>query len=145
MEAAQNYLYDVPNVLVDWVRHEVGIDVGYHRSVSNALNCFSGECFMDELAAAARKDPVEFRMSMLEKHPRARAVLERATKEAAYGNVPKGRFQGVALMEGYGTYMAQVAEISLESGTLQVHRIVCAVDCGRRSIHRSSQRRSRAP
>jgi len=130
VEAAANYPYDVPNVLVDWVRHEIGIDVGYMRSVSHALNCFSAESFMDELAAAARKDPVEFRMALLEKQPRYRAVLERATQEAGYGNAPKGHYQGVALMEGYGTYMAQVAEISLEGGKLQVHRIVCALDCG---------------
>ena len=130
IEAAANYPYDVPNVLVDYVRHEVGIDVGYWRSVSHALNCFVAESFMDELAAAARKDPVEFRMALLGKQPRYRAVLERATQEAGYGSAPKGRTHGVALMEGYGTYMAQVVEISLEGGKLRVHRVVCALDCG---------------
>jgi len=130
IEAAANYPYDVPNVLVDYVRHEIGINIGYWRSVSHALNCFVAESFMDELAAAARKDPVEFRMALLEKQPRYRAVLERATKEAGYGSAPKGRTHGVALMEGYGTYMAQVVEISLEGGKLRVHRVVCALDCG---------------
>jgi isoquinoline 1-oxidoreductase subunit beta len=130
VEAAANYPYDVPNVAVSYVRHEIGIDVGYWRSVSHALNCFVAESFMDELALAASKDPVEFRMALLEKQPRYRAVLERATKEAGYGKPPAGRFHGVALMEGYGTYMAQVAEISLEQGKLRVHRIVCALDCG---------------
>ncbi|MDH4313113.1 MAG: molybdopterin-dependent oxidoreductase, partial [Gammaproteobacteria bacterium] len=69
-------------------------------------------------------------MALLDKQPRYRAVLERATREAAYGKAQAGRFQGVALMEGYGTYMAQVAEISLEKGKLRLHRIVCALDCG---------------
>ena len=130
VEAAANYPYDVPNVAVNFVRHEIGIDVGYWRSVSHALNCFVAECFMDELAAAARQDPVAFRMALLAKQPRYRAVLERATSEAGYGKAAAGRFQGIALMEGYGTYMAQVAEISLEQGKVRVHRIVCALDCG---------------
>ncbi len=133
IEAAANYPHDVPSVLVDYVQHEIGIDVGYMRSVSHALNCFVVESFMDELAAQAKKDPVALRMGLLDKQPRYRKVLEVATKEAKYGSAPKGQFQGVALMEGYGTYMAQVADISLGSdGKVKVHRIVCAVDCGRR-------------
>ena len=120
----------MPHVLVDYVPHEIGINVGYWCSVSHALNCFVAESFMDELAAAARKDPVQFRFSLLEKQPRYRAVLERAVQEAGYGSAPRGITQGVALMEGYGTYMAQVADISLEQGKLRVHRIVCALDCG---------------
>jgi isoquinoline 1-oxidoreductase beta subunit len=131
IEAAVNYPYDVPNVQVDYVQHEIGIDVGYLRSVSHALNCFVVESFMDELAFDRKKDPVEFRMGLLEKQPRYREVLKLATREAGYGSPPKGRFHGVALMEGYGTYMAQVAEISVGSdGKVKVHRIVCATDCG---------------
>lgn len=130
IEAAANYPYDVPNILVDYVQHEIGIDVGYVRSVSHALNCFVVESFMDELAHESKKDPVEFRMGLLAKQPRYREVLRLATQEARYGTPPKGRTHGVAVMEGYGTYMAQVAEISLEGGKVKVHRIVCAVDCG---------------
>jgi len=130
IEAAANYPYDVPNVLVDYVQHEIGIDVGYMRSVSHALNCFVVETFMDDLAIEVRRDPVEFRMGLLEKQPRYREVLRLATREARYGSPPKGRFQGVALMEGYGTYMAQVAEISIVDGKVKVHRITCALDCG---------------
>ncbi len=131
IEAAANYPYDVPNVQVEYVQQEVGVDVGYVRSVSHATNCFVAESFMDELAHAARKDPVEFRMSLLEKQPRYRGVLKLATSEAYYGYPPRGRFHGVALMEGYGTYMAQVAEISLDSaGKVKVHKITCALDCG---------------
>jgi isoquinoline 1-oxidoreductase beta subunit len=131
IEAAANYPYDVPNVQVDYVQHEIGLDVGYVRSVSHALNCFVVESFMDELAWDAKKDPVEFRMGLLEKQPRYREVLRVAAQEARYGSAPKGRSHGVALMEGYGTYMAQIAEISIgDQGKVKVHRITCAVDCG---------------
>jgi isoquinoline 1-oxidoreductase beta subunit len=130
IEAAANYPYDVPNILVDYVRHEIGIDVGYWRSVSHALNCFSAESFMDELARSARQDPLAFRLALLEKQPRYKAVLERAASEAGYGKAEKGRCQGIALMEGYGTYMAQVAEISMDAGEVRLHRVVCVLDCG---------------
>jgi len=131
IEAAQNFPYDVPNVSVDYLRQEVGIDVGYWRSVSHALNCFVAESFMDELAHAAGKDPFEFRRGMLGRQPRFRRVLEQAAARAGWGQAPRGRRQGIALMEGYGTYLAQVAEVSVEQGAVRVHRIVCAVDCGR--------------
>jgi isoquinoline 1-oxidoreductase beta subunit len=130
IEAAANYPYDVPNVSVDYLRHEIGINVGYMRSVSHALNCFVAESFMDELAAAANRDPVEFRRALLAKQPRYLRVLELAAREAHYGAAPKGHVHGVAVMSGYDTYMAQVAEVSLENGKAKVHRVVCAVDCG---------------
>jgi isoquinoline 1-oxidoreductase subunit beta len=131
VEAAQNYPYDVPNVAVDYRREEIGINVGYWRSVSHALNCFTAESFMDELAHAARQDPYEFRRNLLGKQPRFRRALEETAAMAGWGNAPSGRYQGIALMEGYGTYLAQVAEVSVAGGRLQVHRICCAVDCGR--------------
>jgi isoquinoline 1-oxidoreductase beta subunit len=130
VEAAHNFPYDVANLHVDYVQHEIGIDVGYWRSVSHALNCFTIECFMDELAAEAQLDPVEFRRSLLGKQPRWLSVLDAAARKANWGRPPEGRYQGVALMSGYDTYMAQVAEISLQGEQLKVHRIVCAVDCG---------------
>ncbi len=130
VEAAHNYPYDVPNVSVDYLRQEIGIDVGYWRSVSHALNCFVAESFMDELAHAAKKDPFEFRRELLGKQPRFRRVLEEAAAMAGWGQPPAGRHQGIALMEGYGTYLAQVAEVSVAGGTLKVHRVFCAVDCG---------------
>jgi isoquinoline 1-oxidoreductase beta subunit len=130
IEAAANYPYDVPNILVDYRQHEIGINVGYWRSVSHALNCFVAESFMDELAAAAKQDPAEFRLKLLAKQPRYAQALGVARREARYGAAPQGRFHGVAVMEGYGTYMAQVAEISIEDGKVKVHRIVCALDCG---------------
>jgi isoquinoline 1-oxidoreductase beta subunit len=131
IEAAGNYPYAVPNVFVDYLQHEVGLTVGYWRSVSHALNCFVGECFMDELAHEAGSDPFEFRRGLLAEQPRWRNVLELAAAKAGWGSAPEGRFQGIALMEGYGTYVSQVAEISVgDDGRLVIHRVVCAVDCG---------------
>jgi isoquinoline 1-oxidoreductase beta subunit len=131
VEAAANYPYAVPNVAVSYTRQEIGIDVGYTRSVSHALNCFVAESFMDELAQAAGKDPYLFRIELLDKKPRHKRVMQEVAKRAGWGRVEKGRFQGIALMEGYSTHLAQVAEISIDGGLLKVHRIVCVVDCGR--------------
>jgi isoquinoline 1-oxidoreductase beta subunit len=131
VEAAQNFPYDVPNVAVDYLRREIGINVGYWRSVSHALNCFAAESFMDELAHAAQQDPYQFRHALLGKQPRYRRVLEEAAAMAGWGSPVARRHQGIALMEGYGTYLAQVAEVSVAGGRLRVHRICCAVDCGR--------------
>ncbi|MFO1467040.1 MAG: xanthine dehydrogenase family protein molybdopterin-binding subunit [Steroidobacteraceae bacterium] len=131
IEAAVNYPYDVPNVAVAYTRQEIGIDVGYLRSVSHALNCFTAESFMDELAHAAGKDPYQFRVELLGKKPRHKRVLQETAKRADWGRIEKGHYQGIALMEGYGTFLAQVAEISIEGGRLKIHRIACGVDCGR--------------
>jgi isoquinoline 1-oxidoreductase beta subunit len=130
VEAAANFLYDVPNVQVDYLRHEVGINVGYWRSVSHALNCFVVESFMDEVAHAAGKDPFEYRRALLGKQPRARRVLEEAASRAGWGQAAPGHHQGIAVMEGYGTYLAQVADVSVEQGKLKIHKITCVVDCG---------------
>ena len=130
IEAAANYPYDVPNVHVDYRQQEVGVDVGYNRSVSHAPNCFVVESFMDELAHAAGKDPYEFRHGLLARQPRYRRVLEEAAKRGGWGKAPKGRFQGISLMEGYGSYLALVAEISVTRGQLKIHKLTCAVDCG---------------
>jgi isoquinoline 1-oxidoreductase beta subunit len=132
VEAATNYPYDADNVRVSYVQHEIGFDVGYWRSVSHATNCFAIECFMDELAAAAGKDPYEYRLSLLSRQaePRWRRVLERGAARAGWGRAPAGRYQGLALMEGYGTYLALVAEISLDAGKVRVHKMSGAVDIG---------------
>ena len=130
IEAAVNNLYDVPNLAVSYSRQEIGIDVGYMRSVSHAPNCFVIESFMDELAAAAGMNPYDFRMRQLANKPRQRHVLELAAERAGWGKAPSGRHQGVALMEGYTSHLAQVAEISIVGGELIVHKIVCVVDCG---------------
>ena len=130
IEAAVNNLYDVPNLAVSYSRQEIGIDVGYMRSVSHAPNCFVIESFMDELAALAGKNPYDFRVQQLAKKPRQRRVLQLAAERAGWGKAPSGRHLGLALMEGYTTHLAQVAEISIVRGELKVHKIVCVVDCG---------------
>jgi isoquinoline 1-oxidoreductase subunit beta len=130
LEAAANYFYEVPNVAVRFTRQEVGAEFGYMRSVSNAINCFAVESFMDELAAAAGKNPYDFRHEMLANKARHKRVLEEAGKRAGWGSSPAGHFQGLALMEAYGTVLAEVAEVSIDAGAVKVHKIVCVVDCG---------------
>jgi isoquinoline 1-oxidoreductase beta subunit len=130
IEAAANFPYAAPHVRVSYLPHEIGINVGYWRSVSHALNCFVAESFMDELAVAAGADPLAFRLALLDKQPRHAAVLKLAADQARYATPPKGRRFGIALMEGYGTYMAQVVETSVDDGRIRVHRVHCALDCG---------------
>jgi isoquinoline 1-oxidoreductase subunit beta len=130
VEYALNYPYAVPNFALLFTRQEIGIDVGYMRSVSHAPNCFVIESFMDELAAAASKSPLDFRLGLLAAKPRHARVLELAAERAGWGHAPPGRYQGLALMEGYTTHLVQVAEISVEGGQLKVHKITCVVDCG---------------
>jgi isoquinoline 1-oxidoreductase beta subunit len=132
VEAAVEMPYAVPNVKVEWVRAEPGIPVGFWRSVGNSQNSFIVESFIDELAHAAGKDPFEFRRSLLEKHPRHKAVLELAAERAGWGQpMPAGRARGIALQESFGSYVTEVAEVSVSpDGKPKVHRIVCAIDCG---------------
>lgn len=134
--------YDIPNTRVEMAIHDAGVRVGYWRSVSHALNCFANESFIDELASAAGKDPVAYRLAMLNGNAaeRFRNVLNIATK-AGWGKAPKGRFHGVALMEGYDTYVAQVAEIAFDksnNGAFRVHKVTCALRHDGESGHRKS-------
>jgi isoquinoline 1-oxidoreductase beta subunit len=123
--------YEIPNQSVGTVIHDTGLRVGYLRSVSHALNVFANESFIDELAAAAGKDPYEYRLALLEKQPRFKKVLQLAAEKAGWGKpLPKGRARGIGLMEGYDTYMAQVAEVSMKDGKPKLHRVVVAVDLG---------------
>jgi isoquinoline 1-oxidoreductase beta subunit len=124
--------YDIPNQVADVVIHDTGLRVGYWRSVSHALNSFAYESFMDELAHAAGKDPYEFRRALLDKQPRLKRVLELAATKSGWGTKPAaGRARGIALMEGYGTSMAQVAEVSVTGNKVRVHRVTVAADPGR--------------
>jgi isoquinoline 1-oxidoreductase beta subunit len=99
--------------------------------VGHSHTAFAVECFVDELAAAAGQDPVEFRRSLLATSPRTLGVLNLSAERAGWGTpLPAGRFRGVAVHNSFGSYVAQVAEVSVQNGTLRVHRVVCAVDCG---------------
>ena len=124
--------YDIPATRYDVVKHDAGLRVGYWRAVSHNMNAFANESFIDECAAAAGKDPVAYRLSLLEKKPRWANVLKLAASKAGWGSIAApGRFRGVALMEGYDTYMAQVAEISMEGGVPKVHKVTVVADLGR--------------
>jgi len=123
--------YEIPATRHDIVKHDSGLRVGYWRSVSHALNAFANECFIDELAVAAGADPYQYRLSMLANKPRFANVLKLAAEKAGWGTpLPAGRARGIALMEGYDTVIAEVAEISLERGEVKVHRVTVAADLG---------------
>ena len=134
VEGAADLPYALPNVLVDYVRQEPppGIVTGWWRGVGPTHNIFVVESFIDELAATAKKDPVQFRRDLLGKSPRARAVLDLATEKAGWGQpLPKGHGRGVSVQHAFGSYLAQVAEVTVsKGGEVRVHRVVCAVDCG---------------
>ena len=124
--------YDIPNMTQELIEHDSGLRVGYWRSVSHALNAFANESFIDEMAAAARKDPYQFRLALLGKQPRFAKVLKLAAEKSGWGKpLPKGHYRGIALMEGYDTYMAQVAEISVDKDhAIKVHHVWVAADLG---------------
>ena len=124
--------YDIPTTQYDLVIHDSGLRVGYWRSVSHAPNAFANESFVDEMAAAAGQDPYAYRMSLLKNQPRYANVLKIAADKAGWGKpAPAGHFRGIALMEGYGTYMAQIAEISVKDKQITVHKVTAVVDPGR--------------
>ena len=122
--------YEFPHRHVAHVTRRTPVPIGFLRSVGHSHNAFFTECFIDEMAFAAKRDPLDFRRLLLEHHPRHRAVLELAAARAQWGRVGPRRAQGVALHEAFGSIVAQVAEVSLERGAIRVHRVVCAIDCG---------------
>jgi isoquinoline 1-oxidoreductase beta subunit len=130
IEYVQNFPYAVPNFDLRYTRREIGIDVGYLRSVSHGPNCFAVESSIDELALAGAKNPLDFRLALLAGKPRHTRVLELVAERSGWGKAPQGRYQGLAFMEGYTSHIAQVAEISVESGRLKVHKVTCVIDCG---------------
>jgi len=134
VDGSAQLLYDIPAIQVEYVRHEEPVlNTTFWRGVGPTHNIFVVESFIDEVAAAAHQDPVEYRRALLGKSPRARAVLDVAAKAAGWGQrLPAGRGRGVSfLYSGWDTYLAQVAEVEVsKSGEVRVHRIVCAVDCG---------------
>jgi isoquinoline 1-oxidoreductase beta subunit len=125
------YLKEVPNHRVDLHSPKTPVTVLWWRSVGHSYNAFVMESLIDELAHAAGKDPVEYRRRLLQKHPRHLGVLQLAAEKAGWGSaLPSGRARGVAVHESFGSYVSQVAEVSMRSGGIRVHRVVCAIDCG---------------
>jgi isoquinoline 1-oxidoreductase subunit beta len=132
-EGAIDLVYALPNMRVEYLRVEPpGIPTAFWRSVGPSHNVFVTESFMDELAAAAKQDPVAYRRALLDNTPRAKAVLELAAEKAGWGQkLPQGVGRGVSVQFAFATYMAQVAEVEVsKDGTVRVRRVVCAVDCG---------------
>jgi len=132
VEGAADLPYDIPNLLVEWHQAPDGVPVFILRSVGHSHTAFVVETFVDELAHAAGKDPFEFRNALLGKHPRHKRVLEFVAEKAGWGKaMSNGRGRGLAVHESFGSYVAQVAEVSMSKDRgLRVHRVVCAVDCG---------------
>jgi len=133
VEGVENMEYNIPNLSVEYVRFDAPVPVGFWRSVGSSHNAFTVESFVDELAHAARKDPLEFRLALLKDHPRPRRVLEVAAEQAGWGKkLPDDRARGIAYAYSFGSYVAEVAEVSVDrkSGAITVHKVTCAVDCG---------------
>jgi isoquinoline 1-oxidoreductase beta subunit len=132
-EGAIDLPYALPNMHVDYLRVEPpGIPTAFWRSVGPSHNVFVVESFMDELAAAAKQDPVAYRLALLDRAPRAKGVLAMAAEKADWGKPLSERAgRGVSLQHVFATYMAVVAEVEVsKDGSVRVRRVVCAVDCG---------------
>jgi len=130
VEGIHGLEYTIPNIYIDWRKADPGIPTTYWRAVGYTQNTFFAESFLDELAHAGGKDPVELRRRLLGKSPRLLAVLNEAADKAGWGKAPAGHFQGVAVVNNVGSFNAQIAEVSITGGKLRVHRVTCAVDCG---------------
>ena len=133
VEGAADLLYGIPNVQVDLHTPKLTIPVLWWRSVGHSHNGFAVEAFLDELAHAGRQDPYELRRKLLANQPRMKALLELVAEKAKWGTpAPAGRGRGIATHFSFDSYVAQVAEVSVDkNGEVRVHKVVCAVDCGR--------------
>jgi len=131
-DGATKLSYDIPQQDVDYVYHDPGVPVGPWRSVGASLNGFFIESFVDEVAHTLKQDPLAFRLALLKPEAlRARAVLELVAEKSRWGKTSAGVFQGVALVECFNTVVAQVVDVSFINNKLQVHKVTCAVECGR--------------
>jgi len=132
LEGIKDHPYDIDNQRIAYGRREPGPQVWFWRSVGHSQNIFFMEGFIDEMAVAAKQDPFEFRRGLMSRQPRYKAVLEAAAEKAGWGKpLPAGVFRGIAVAQSFGSYVAEVAEVSVGAdGTPKVHRVVAAVDCG---------------
>jgi isoquinoline 1-oxidoreductase beta subunit len=124
--------YSVPNLLIEYAMRNTHVPVGPWRGVNTNQNGVYMECFMDEVAKAAGKDPLEFRRALMQEYPKHLAVLDAAAEKGDWGKpLPAGVYRGIAQFMGYGSYSAAVAEVSVDpQGKLKVHRMVLALNCG---------------
>ena len=131
VDGAATLSYDIPNIRVEYTESDPGIPYGFWRSVGASVQGWVVEAFIDELAAAAGKDPYQFRRDMLGKAPRHRAVLDLVAEKSGWGKpIPAGRSRGIAMMEAFGSIIGQVAEVSVTNRNVRVHKLWCAVDTG---------------
>jgi len=133
VEGIRDCPYDIPNLRIEYSRQEPGgVQVWFWRSVGHSQNSFFLESFIDEMAHEAGKDPFEFRRALLSKQPRYKGALELAAEKAEWGKpLPAGVHRGIAVVFSFGSWCAEVAEVSVAAdGTPTVHRVVAAVDCG---------------
>lgn len=131
VEGAANLPYAIPHMRVDLHSPKLGVPVQWWRSVGSTHTAFAVECLIDELAEAAGQDPVDFRLALLDGHPRHQGVLRLAAEKAGWGTpLPEGKGRGVAVHESFNSYVAQVAEVSVRGNAITVDRVVIAVDCG---------------
>ncbi len=128
LDCAMDLRYNIPNIFIDYVMANTGVPVGYWRSVYASQNAAATEAFLDEVASLAKKDPLEFRLAIAD--PRAAGVLKLAADKAGWGKTTEGRALGIAMAFSFGSYVAQVAEVSVDGGVPRVQRVVAAVDCG---------------
>ncbi len=132
VEGAHRVVYDIPHARVEFHAYDPGIPIGFWRSVGNSHTAFVVESFIDELAHQSQQDPYHYRRALLTHQPRRLKVLDLAATQAGWGDVlAKGHFQGIAQHDCFGSYVAQVAEVSVsDDGEVSVHKVVCAIDCG---------------
>jgi isoquinoline 1-oxidoreductase beta subunit len=132
VEGAADILYGIPNLQVDLHTPKIGVPVQWWRSVGHSHTGFSVEAFLDEVAHAGGKDPYQLRRALLANQPRMLAVLDLAAQKANWGSPPPaGVGRGIATHFSFDSYVAQVIEASVaDDGTVRVHRVVCALDCG---------------
>ena len=131
VEGASDMPYTIPNLLVDTHEGNRTVPILWWRSVGHSHTGFTVNCAMDELAALAGADPVEFRRKLLGKDPRFLAVLNKAAEMSGWGSpVPAGRGRGIAIQNSFGSIVAEVAEVSVQGSEVRVHKVWCAIDCG---------------
>lgn len=131
VQGASSLPYAIPNVDVGYALADLGVPVGFWRSVSHSQNVFAAECFLDELAAAAGQDPYVLRRELLAAHPRLQRVLDLAASRGDWGTpLPANHGRGIAAASSFRSHVAHVAEVAVENGAVRVLRVVCALDCG---------------
>jgi isoquinoline 1-oxidoreductase beta subunit len=131
VDGSATLTYDIPNIRVEYTESDPGIPYGFWRSVGASVQGWVVEGFIDELATMAKKDPYQFRRDLLSKAPRHRAVLDLVAEKSGWGKpLSEGRARGIAIMECFGSIIAQVAEVSVTNGNVRIHKMWCAVDTG---------------